>query len=236
MGIFDHIERTLEEVVNGGFARAFKGDVQPVEISARLQRELDAEARLLSRDHKLVPNDFTVGLSQHDHDRLVPYSRKINDEIVPQLKEYAANQGYLFNGPVTIEYVLEAGLPTGRFTVESQAVAAADAQPFGLPSQRRAALVLEVDGIRHPLTPPGFVIGRGSEADVRVNDPGISRQHARVVVSGTPEVPVISIEDLGSTNGITVNGERVRRAVLGDGSRIEIGNTRLLVRTPVSDV
>jgi len=233
LGIFDAIERRLERAVSGGFARAFKGDVQPVEISARLQRELDAEARLLSRDRKLVPNDFTIGLSQHDHDRLVPYSRKINAEIIPQLREYAANQGYLFTGPISIDYVLEPDLPTGRFTVESQA---ADEQPFGLPAQRRASLVLEVNGIRHPLIPPGFVIGRGSEAGVRINDPGISRQHARIVVSGTPEAPEVSIEDLGSTNGISVNGQRVRSAVLGEGARIEIGNTRLLIRTPVADV
>jgi hypothetical protein len=237
LGIFDAIERKLEGVVSGGFARAFKGDVQPVEIAARLQRELDAEARLLSRDRKLVPNDFTVGLSQHDHDRLVPYSLKINAEIIPQLREYAANQGYLFTGPVTIEYVLDAELPVGRFTVESQAAASDGEQPFGLPAApRRAALVLEVNGIRHPLVPPGFVIGRGSDADVRINDPGISRQHARIVVAGTPEDPEISIEDLGSTNGISVNGQRVHNALLGEGARIEIGNTRLLIRTPVTDV
>ncbi len=237
LGIFDAIERKLEGAVSGGFARAFKGDVQPVEIAARLQRELDAEARLLSRDRKLVPNDFTVGLSQHDHDRLVPYSLKINAEIIPQLREYAANQGYLFTGPVTIDYVLDADLPVGRFTVESQAVTAGDEQPFGLPvPQRRAALVLEVNGLRHPLVPPGFVIGRGSEADIRINDKGISRQHARIVVAGTPESPQISIEDLGSTNGISVNGQRVRSALLGEGARIEIGNTRLLIRTPVIDV
>ena len=50
MGVFDNIERKLEDVVNGAFARAFKGDVQPVEITARIQRQLDAEAKVLSRD------------------------------------------------------------------------------------------------------------------------------------------------------------------------------------------
>ena len=125
MGVFDNIERRLEGVVSNGFARAFKGEVQPVEIAARLQRELDAEARLLSRERKLVPNDFTVGLSQHDYDKLYPYTRSINAEIMPQLREYAATSGYVFNGPLTIDYVLDAALPTGRFTVASAAVAAA---------------------------------------------------------------------------------------------------------------
>jgi len=236
VGVFDNIERRLEGVVSNGFARAFKGEVQPVEIAARLQRELDAEARLLSRERKLVPNDFTVGLSQHDYDKLYPYTRSINAEIMPQLREYAATSGYVFNGPLTIDYVLDAALPTGRFTVASAAVAAVEAPgAFGLGPEHKS-LVLEVNGVRHPLVPPGFTIGRGVDADIRINDPGISRQHARVVVSGPPDALEITIEDLGSTNGIIVNGQRVRFAQLGEGTRLEMGNTRLLVRTPVRDV
>ena len=235
MGVFDNLERKLEGVVNGAFAPAFKGDVQPVEITARLQKELDAEARLLSRDRRLVPNDFTIGLSNHDYDRLVPYSRTLNEDIVPQLREYAANAGYVFSGPLTIAYVLENELPVGRFTVSSQAVAAAATQATHT-AIRRAALVLEVNGIRHPLAPPGFTLGRGTDADVRINDPGISRLHARVSVQGSADTPQITIEDMGSTNGIVVDGRRVRSATLRDGSRVELGNTRMLVRTPVTDV
>ena len=235
MGVFDNLERKLEGVVNGAFARAFKGDVQPVEITARLQKELDAEARLLSRDRRLVPNDFTIGLSRHDYDRLVPYSRTLNSDIIPQLREYAANAGYVFNGPVTIAYELEANLPVGRFTVESQAVAAA-ATPATTTAIRRAVLVLEVNGIRHPLSSPGFTLGRGTDADVRINDPGISRLHARVSVRGTEDAPQVTIEDMGSTNGIVVDGRRVQTATLTAGSRVELGSTRMLVRSPVSDV
>ena len=229
MGVFENLERKLEGAVNGAFARAFKGDVQPVEITARLQQELDAEARLLSRDRKLVPNDFTIGLSRHDYDRLVPYSRTLNSDIIPQLREYAANAGYVFNGPVTIAYELEGELPVGRFTVDSQAVAAA-ATPATTTAIRRARLVLEVNGIRHPLSPPGFTLGRGTDADVRINDPGISRLHARVSVRGTDDAPQVTIEDMGSTNGIVVDGRRVQSAQLRDGSRVELGNTRMLKR------
>lgn len=235
VGVFDNLERKLEGVVNGAFARAFKGDVQPVEITARLQKELDAEASLLSRDRKLVPNEFVVTLSRHDYDRLTPYSRTLNQEIVPQLREYAANAGYVFNGPVTISYELDANLPTGRFTVTSQAVAAASS-PATVTAIRRASLVLEVNGIRHPLSSPGFTLGRGTDADLRVNDPGISRLHARINVAGSAEDPHITIEDMGSTNGVIVDGHRVQSATLRDGSRIELGHTRMLVRSPVADV
>lgn len=234
MGLFDNLERKLEGAVNGAFARAFKADVQPVEITARLQKELDSEARMLSRDRKLVPNDFTIGLSSHDYDRLVSYTRSMNQEIVPQLREYAANAGYVFNGPVTIAYEHDAELPVGQFSVASQAVAAA-ATAATTTSIRRATLVLEVNGIRHPLTEPGFTLGRGTDADVRINDPGISRLHARVSVHGSHD-PDVTIEDMGSTNGIVVDGRRVQSARLQEGSRIELGNTRMLVRSPVNDV
>lgn len=233
MGLFDRIENRIEGVVNGVFARGFKGDVQPVEIASRLQRELDAEARLLSRDKKLVPNDFTIGLSTHDYERLVPYSKTLNQEIIPELREHAAERRYVFNGPISINYHLDQDLPTGRFTVSSTSLAGVETdRPATTTSIRRSRLVLEVNGVRHPLTAPGLVIGRGSEADLRINDPGVSRRHAEIVVQGDPQDPEIEINDLGSTNGIVVNGARVRHARVEDGTRIEIGSTRLLVHSP----
>lgn len=231
MGVFDRIEKGIEGAVSGVFARAFKGDVQPVEIAARLQRELDSETQLLSMDKKLVPNKFVVGLSPHDYDRLTPYSKTLNAEIIPALREHATNKGYIFNGPISILYQRESALPTGKFTVRSQAVAGVESDADGSVSEIRAAsLVIEVNGVRHPLVPPGLSVGRGTEADLRINDPGISRRHAQITVSGRGQAQSVIIEDLGSTNGIIVNGQKVSRAPLTKGTRIEIGSTRLVVQ------
>jgi hypothetical protein len=250
MGIFGRFEKKVEGAVNGAFARAFKGDVQPVEIAARLQRELDAEAKLMSRDKRLVPNDFTVGLSPHDHDKLAPYSGALITELATELRHHAAEMGYQFNGPIRIHFALAPDLPTGRFTVESEAVAGVEgregARPAPAPrrpetpaapaapatTDPRRQLVLEVNGTRHALTPPGLVIGRGTEADLRINDPGISRRHAEIRVEMAGSSLRLHIVDLGSTNGIVVNGHHVREAALQEGSRIEIGSTRMLVHAP----
>ena len=234
MGIFARFEKKVEGAVNGVFARAFKGDVQPVEIAARLQRELDAEAKLMSRNKRLVPNEFSVHLSQHDHDKLAPYSNTLNAELATGLRNHAREMGYVFNGPVKIGFELDSHLPTGRFTVASQAVAGITPRS-GRASEtaiNRAPLVLEVNGTQHPLQPPGLVLGRGSEADLRINDPGISRRHAQIRVNPAGPGMQIDIVDLGSTNGIVVNGQRVQHAVLQEGSRIEIGSTRMLVHAP----
>jgi hypothetical protein len=127
MGIFERFEKKVEGAVNGAFARAFKGDVQPVEITARLQRELDSEAKLMSRDKRLVPNEFIVGLSQHDHDKLAPYAATLTKELAVELKSHAGIMGYVFSGPILIHLELDTNLPVGRFTVASDAVAGVDA-------------------------------------------------------------------------------------------------------------
>ena len=239
MGIFGRFEKKVEGAVNGAFARAFKGDVQPVEIAARLQRELDAEAKLMSRDKRLVPNEFVVGLSPHDHDKLAPYSKTLTAELAGELRHHASEMGYAFSGPIRIHLELSPALPTGRFTVTSEAVAGVEergrlAPPRTAPEpvSTRSQLVLEVNGTRHPLQPPGLVIGRGTEADLRINDPGISRRHAELHVEAVGASLRLHIVDHGSTNGIIVNGHKVREAALQEGSRIEIGSTRMLVHAP----
>ena len=105
-------------------------------------------------------------------------------------------------------------------------------------TRQRTRAVLEVNGTRHPLMAPGLVVGRGSEADLRINDPGVSRRHAEFLVTAQPAAATapgagplqIEVHDMGSTNGITVDGRKVSRAALRDGSRVQIGHTSLVVR------
>jgi pSer/pThr/pTyr-binding forkhead associated (FHA) protein len=85
--------------------------------------------------------------------------------------------------------------------------------------------------MRHPLDPPGIVIGRGTEADLRINDPGVSRRHAEIrIYPGETGVPNVSVVDLGSTNGMLVNGHKVQQATLDDGAQVKIGNTTMTIR------
>jgi pSer/pThr/pTyr-binding forkhead associated (FHA) protein len=102
-----------------------------------------------------------------------------------------------------------------------------DAPPAG-----SIAPYLEVNGQRHPLEPPGVVLGRGTEADLRITDPGVSRRHAEIRVVKDGGSFTVTIHDLGSTNGIVVNGQRVDYAALHDGSQILLGNTLLVLRRP----
>lgn len=235
MGVVHRFEQRLEHVVSGAFARAFRSAVQPVEIAARLQREVDNSAQILSRDRMLVPNAFIVELAPADHERLSAYGQTLRAELARMVEQYAAEQHYILAGPLSIQLERQDRLTTGRFDVRSKAlasVAPASGQAASDTQVREAPVVLEVNGMRHPVTPPGVVLGRGSEADLRINDPGVSRQHVEVRVAIAGDRVSVSAVDLGSTNGTTVDGRQVPQALLRDGSRIVIGRTTITVRNP----
>jgi hypothetical protein len=232
MGMLQRFESRLEQAVSGAFAKAFRSAVQPVELAAALQREVDNSAQILSRNRRLVPNTFTIELSPVDHDRLQPYSQTLTDELVEMLREHAEEQHYVFAGPVAIDFTQEPDLVTGRFRVRSQATAQVTPNAArGRPAPTgRSTVSVEVNGTRHPLTPPGLVIGRGAEADLRINDPGVSRRHAEFRVTGGEATPEVSVADLGSTNGTLVDGHRVSEAKLRDGTVVRVGSTDVSVR------
>ncbi|HEX2551074.1 MAG TPA: DUF3662 domain-containing protein, partial [Nocardioidaceae bacterium] len=123
MGILQKFESRLEQMVSGVFAKAFRSAVQPVEIAAALQREVDNSAQILSRNRRLVPNSFAIELSPVDFERLQPYSHTLTDELVEMLREHADEQHYVFAGQVTIDLSEQEDLVTGRFRVRSSATA-----------------------------------------------------------------------------------------------------------------
>jgi hypothetical protein len=225
-------ENRLEQMISGVFARTFRSAVQPVEIASALNREVDNTAQILSRDRRLVPNNFHVELSAADHQRLEGLGPQLPRELTEMLREHAAQQSYVFTGPVSITLEVSDELTTGRFRVRSKSISTSSLAG-GDPSDtqvRRATATLELNGERLPLAPPGIVIGRGNDADLRIDDPGVSRKHIEIRVEEPADVasePRITVHDLGSTNGMSVNGKRVEQSALVDGATIRIGNTTM---------
>ncbi|MCK1816871.1 FHA domain-containing protein, partial [Streptomyces sp. XM4011] len=84
---------------------------------------------------------------------------------------------------------------------------------------------VEINGTRHQISRPTLVLGRSTEADVRIDDPGVSRRHCEIQATEPA-----TIRDLGSTNGIVVDGQHTKRATLRDGSRVVVGSTTVIYR------
>lgn len=129
MGVLQRFEQRLDRLVNGAFAKAFRSEVQPVEIAGALQRELDDKAAIISRDRTVAPNTFTVQLGERDHDRLAVYAQPLGAELADMVREHAEAQGYVLLGPVEIDIDRADDLSTGMFRVVSTTTPGVTAQP-----------------------------------------------------------------------------------------------------------
>ena len=216
LGILDNLERGLERAVNGAFAKTFRSGLQPVEITAALKRELDTKAAVVSRDRILVPNIFNVRIASADFDRMAAMGPTLIDELTRIVTKHAQSQKFQFAGGLRITLQADNSLSLGVVEVDSQNVGGAVLW----------VAVLEISGKRYPLTKSRTIIGRGTEADITVDDSGISRRHVEVLWDGTRA----QANDLGSTNGSTVNGQRLVSAALETDSVIEMGHTRITFR------
>ncbi len=216
MGLLDSFERGLERAVNGAFARTFKSGLQPIEITAALRQELDVKAAVVARDRILVPNRFTVRLARGDYERMTGIGPTLIDQLTQLVQQHATAQHYQFAGAVSIEFVQDPSLSEGILQIDSGSV---KGDVAWVP-------VLEIAGKRYPITRSRTVIGRGSDADITVDDSGISRKHVEILWDGTRA----QVNDLGSTNGSQLDGQRVTRAPLQPDSVILIGRTRIVFR------
>lgn len=232
MGVLDRFEKGVERAVNNTFARVFRSELKPVELASALRREIDNRAAAVDRDRTVAPNAFTIELSVDDFAQIEGWGAEtLADELAENLTQYAATQFYAFVGPVTVTFEEVPELETGRFEVHSQTVrgAVAPAGATAAPSSRHP--LVDIDGQRYLLTGPTTVIGRGAEADIVVDDPGVSRRHLEIRV--TPDGVIAT--DMGSTNGLYVEGHQVPAATLLDGNSLTIGRTRIMFWTGVAD-
>lgn len=216
MGLLDSFEKGLERAVNGAFARTFKSGLQPVEITSALRRELDTKAAVVARDRILVPNKFAVRLNPTDYARMIAIGPTLIDELTQLVQQHATAQHYSFAGGISIALDEDAALAQGMIDIRSVNVKGTVAW----------TPVLDVAGKRYPILHSHTVIGRGSDADITVDDTGISRRHVEILWDGKRA----QVKDLGSTNGSRLDGQPVGTAPLEPDSVIDIGRTRIVFR------
>jgi len=251
MPVLRNIESKIEGLFEGVFGRAFRTNVQPIELARKLVKEMD-DHRNVSVSRVYVPNEYTIYLSPKDRKQFAGYEASLIGELSEYLAEHARRERYaLLSDPIVLVTtdddlaVGEFGIATRLVADESSAesppaeldveqpahtmiyrapVAPAVETPPPIPEPTREVVTLTVAGKRHEITEASVVVGRSREADIRISDVNSSRRHAELRQEGA----AFWIVDLDSTNGTSVNGERVDRQRLRDGDRIEIGTTEIV--------
>ena len=234
VGALHRFEQRLEQMVTGAFARAFRSAVQPMEIAAALQREVDNSAQILSRDRRLAPEQL------HDRPvrpRLRPAARRTatrsSRELAAMLHEHAQEQHYMFAGPISMNFHplrrphhrpvpgAQRGLGRGHAPPRAAADVRHD-DLAGAPVPRDQRHPSPAGAPRPDHRPwhqrrPADRRPRRQPPARRV--PGRSRQRHAVGQRGRPRLD----------QRHPVNGQRVQHAALDNGSVVQIGSTRITV-------
>jgi len=251
VSVLRSIEQKIEGLFEGLFGRAFRTNVQPVELARKLVKEME-DHRTVSVSRVYVPNEYTVYLAPVDREQFTDYESSLRVELQEYLAEHARREGYVLLTPPKVLMETDDDLSMGEFGIATRMVQGerpkADEPPPLQPVEPGATMVyrprtpiptdgpaadvalaqeivtLTVGGKRREVTSRRVVIGRSKDCDVQLADPNASRRHAELRQEGS----VYWLIDLDSTNGSSVNGHRTARAKLESGDVITVGSTDLL--------
>jgi hypothetical protein len=242
MSVLRNLEDKIAGLVEGTFGRVFKSEVRPVELARKLAKEME-EHKTVSVSRTYVPNEYAIWLSPEDRARYEGVEHEVIDELGAYLLEHARREKLAMVSRPVIQFRTDDSLALGEFGIQARTVKlGADAAPeqadhghtavYSTAERKQAPLreeraaragraVLVTEGKRHALPPAGAVIGRSRECDIVLQDSNVSRRHAEIRPG---QQGAWTIADLGSTNGVRVNGSSVSGAhPLSPGDHVTIG-------------
>lgn len=226
MSVLRNLEDKIAGLVEGTFGRVFRTEVRPVEIAHKLAREME-EHRTVSLSRTYVPNEYVVWLSPQDRARYEGVEREVIEELGGYLLEHARRERLALVSRPAIEFCTDDRLALGEFGIQTRTVrlgegqmeqaghghtavySAAERVQQPLREERAARAgraVLVAEGKRHAIPATGAVVGRSRDCDVVLQDSNVSRRHAELRPG--PQGKWL-VADLGSTNGVRVNGADV---------------------------
>jgi hypothetical protein len=256
--VLRNIEAKIESLFEGVFGRAFRTNVQPVELARKLVKEME-DHRVISVSRLYVPNEYTLYLSPADREQFADYEDSLLSELQDYLAENARREKYVMLSPPRVLMETDPDLDVGEFGIATRmaqggpipppddapapAVApgatmvykpkqpdtqAVTPEELGL---ERELVTLSWDSKQHEIEKRRVVIGRSKDCDIQVADPNVSRRHAEIRQEGS----AYWVVDLDSTNGTEVNGRRLKRAKLRSGDTITVGSTQLVFQRETRD-
>jgi hypothetical protein len=258
MSVLRTIESKIEGLFEGVFGRAFRTNVQPIELARKLVKEMD-DHRTVSVSRVYVPNEYTVYLSPQDRKQFGGYEDSLVAELQEYLAEHARRERYALLTAPTVLVTTDEDLAVGEFGIATRLVQAAaeaasakdhDPPPVELPLEQpahtmvyRPPVVAAPVAAEAPPPPPEREVVTLTVAGEKheITSPQVVLGRSRACDVHVPDVNVSRrhaelrqegatywIVDLGSTNGTVLNGQSVERERLKDGDRITLGSTEIV--------
>jgi hypothetical protein len=250
MAVLRTIESKLESLFEGVFGRAFRTNVQPVELARKLVKEMD-DHKSVSVSRVYAPNEYTIFLAPRDRQQFDGYESQLCDELADYLAEHARRESYALVTRPIVRLETDDDLDVGMFGIATRMATpagqsegrpepepgstmiyrpdtpllepAAAVPPAEVAPPQQESVAVSWEGRRLELLKSRTVIGRSKECAVQLADPNVSRRHAEIRREGD----TYWLVDLDSTNGVEVDGKRVKRLKLEDGARFTVGSTEV---------
>jgi hypothetical protein len=236
------VERSMENLFDGLFSRAFKSGVKPLQLGRKLLQVVDSERDVDAQGRRVVPNSYLIQLSPDDREGFADVEPTLLQELTVALREYISQEGYHVEGKARVALRTNPDLRRGKFEIDCRNITP-DAAPARAPTadapevpaaplltavpsafDRPPAVLSLPNGQRIELHEGHYVLGRHLENDIVLNDTNVSRKHAEFACAAGEVV----VRDLGSTNGTKVNGVLITgEQLLQHGDVINFGTAQV---------
>ncbi len=228
--IFDLLEHSIERIVEGSVGRVLPSKVQPAEIARRLEREMTIQ-QVVSVSGPIAPNAFVVHLNPNDAAEFEGYEHQLTSDLAVWLEDLANQRDLRCVGQIRVEIESDARIPRRGMRITAAMIEdQSEHQPAQSHDEPDIGYVLLLSAgrlrSRRILLREGYtIVGRAPSSDLVLDDPSVSRFHARLEVRGRR----IDVRDLDSTNGTRLNGHPVNYAPVEAGDTITFGGIEAAV-------
>ena len=212
MGLLDKLEKSIEKVVRKPFNATFKSLLDPIEIASQIKTSMDSQVSL-DQEQKLVAHRYQLLVSPQDFEALSADQLNLDRNLTETIGEYLKAKNYSTVDDLRFILGKSESLSVGELEINvMQTETDVYWQPF-----------IEFEDQKLALPKGRTRVGRGSEADVKLNDRTLSRIHLELLFNGEKA----GVRDLGSTNGSFLNGQKFQEGPLVNGDTIACGNTEI---------
>jgi len=201
-------------------------ELQPVELAGIVNQEISRIQNELSPSENV--EKISIFLSPHDYRRLSKFETLLKDGLEDLVKKSGELKRINSISDTKIEIIkdssLEQGVAKSVPLISFESPLEIFTEEFSEVITQTKIYILDINGLKKDLQPGTYTLGRGTEVDIQIHDPGISRKHLSITVDEK-----VVVTDLNSTNGTFLGTDRVQEIIVEDTISFRVGVTEIKI-------
>jgi hypothetical protein len=230
VSLLDQFEVQFNELSNGEIVDGELSELQPVELAGIVNQEISRIQNELSPSEKV--EKISISLSSHDYKRLSKFETLLKDGLEDLVRKSGELKRIDSIAKTKIEIIkdstLEQGVAKSIPLISFESPLEIFTDEYTQVITQTKTYILDINGLKKNLVPGTYTLGRGTEVDIQIHDPGISRKHLSITVDEK-----VIVKDLNSTNGTFLGTERVQELIVEDTITFRVGVTEIKIVSEV---